>query len=200
MTRRRRERRAFSLIELLVTLALLLVISSMYFGFSSPTRQRSSKERCAGNLQKIFLAADLYARDHGGSFPAVSNALTAEEPLDLLVPQYTADRGVFICPGSKDAPLPSDAALVASKISYAYYMGRRSGGAATVLMSDAQVDTRAKAAGDAIFSTTGNPPGNKHHRFGGNLLFTDGHAEASPTNLAMALPLPAGVELLNPKP
>jgi prepilin-type N-terminal cleavage/methylation domain-containing protein/prepilin-type processing-associated H-X9-DG protein len=189
----------FSLVELLITLALLLIISTMYFGFSSPNHQRTAKRSCEANLQKIFLAQEIYARDNAGAFPVVASAATSEVPLDLLVPRYSVDREIFICPGSKDSPLPAGESLRTNKISYAYYMGRHSGGAPSALMSDAQVNTNSKSAGDAIFSATGKAPGNNHHQFGGNILFNDGHVESSPTNLVSALPANAGVVLLNPK-
>ena len=186
--------------ELLITLALLIVISTLYFGFSSPSHQRSARKACEASLQKIFLAQEIFAQDHAGKFPAVADAKFSGEPLALLVPRYSADREIFHCPGSQDAPLRTDASLQTEKISYAYYMGRRTGGAPSALMSDAQVNTNSKSAGDAIFSANGRPPGNNHHQFGGNLLFTDGHVESSPTNLVMALPLTSGVVLLNPRP
>ena len=190
----------FSLVELLITLALLIVISTLYFGFSSPQRQRTAKQNCQVNLRKLFLAQEIYAHDNAGKFPVVAVAATSEMPLDLLVPRYSADREIFICPGGKAAPLPSGESLRTNKISYAYYMGQVSGGALSALMSDAQVNTNSKKSGDAIFSANGKAPGNNHHQFGGNILFNDGHVEMSPTNLVSPLPLPAGIVLLNPKP
>jgi len=193
-------RAGFSLIELLVVLAVLVVISTLYFGFSSPNHQRNQKKNCEQHLQKIFLALEIYANDHAGMFPASANAKTSEEPLDLLAPRYTADTAIFICPGSKDSPLPAGEGLRSNKISYAYYMGRRSGDASAALMSDAQVNTNAKSAGDQVFSTTGKPPGNNHHQHGGNVMFGDGRVERSPVRLEFSLVVTQGVWLLNPKP
>ena len=189
----------FSLIELLITLALLVVISTLYFGFSSPSHQRSARQACEANLQKIFLAQEIYAQDHAGKFPVVAEAKFSGEPLALLVPRYTVDQEIFHCPGSQDAPLSADAPLRTAKISYAYYQGRQRGGLAA-LMSDAQVSTNSKSLGEPVFSTNGKPPGNNHHQFGGNILFTDGHVEMSQSNAAVALPITAGVRLLNPGP
>jgi prepilin-type N-terminal cleavage/methylation domain-containing protein/prepilin-type processing-associated H-X9-DG protein len=197
---RRHSPTGFSLVELLITLALLLIISTMYFGFSSPNHQRTAKRSCEANLQKIFLAQEIYTHDNVGTFPVVAGAMTSEVPLDLLVPRYSVDREIFICPGSKDSPLPSGESLRTNKISYAYYMGRHVGGAPSALMSDAQVNTNSKSAGDAVFSATGKAPGNNHHQFGGNILFSDGHVEMSPATLTFSLTFPAGVVLLNPKP
>ena len=56
----------FSLIELLITLALIIVMMVMLYGFGSASRQRSQKKLCADNLQKIYLALQIYANDFGG--------------------------------------------------------------------------------------------------------------------------------------
>jgi prepilin-type N-terminal cleavage/methylation domain-containing protein/prepilin-type processing-associated H-X9-DG protein len=189
----------FSLIELLVVLAIIVVLSTMFFGFGSPDYQKVEKKNCQGNLQKIFLALEIYANDNRGVFPIAANASTSERPLELLVPRYSADTSLFICPGSEDKPTPSGEPLSKYKISYAYYMGVHFGGAQAALMSDAQVNTNSKTVGDQIFSTTGKPPGNNHHKFGGNVMFSDGHVELSKAKLEFPLPVNQGVELLNPK-
>ena len=118
----------------------------------------------------------------------------------MLVPRYTVDTAVFICPGSKDAPLPDGESFLKRKISYAYYMGRGSNDATEVLLSDAQVNTNAKAAGQQAFSLTGKAPGNNHHKYGGNFLFGDGRMERTPPLVPFALGVTQGVVLLNPKP
>ena len=65
-------------------------------------------------------------------------------------------------------------------------------------MSDSQVDTQSKAAGQLVFSSTGKPPGNNHDKSGGNVLFSDGRVERTPPNAAFSLVLTQGVVLLNP--
>jgi len=204
---RRRSRHAkrsgeggFSLIELLVVIALILILSTMYWGSTSNSRRRQQQAACRSNLQKIYVALQIYANDHGGAFPQVSGARTSEEPLSELVPRYTADTSVFICPGSGDSALPSGEPLRGRRISYAYLMGRYATNTQEVLMSDRQVDARAKKAGEQAFSPTGKPPGNNHGSGGGNFLFVDGHAEATPAQLPFSLGLSAGVTLLNPRP
>src|SRR5271167_4698225 len=102
----------FSLIELLVTLALLSVMSVMLYGFASASHQRSQKKLCADNLQKIYLAMQIYANDFGGTLPQDTNAVTSEPVLDELVPRYTADTSIFICPGGRDSQIPSGEPLV----------------------------------------------------------------------------------------
>ncbi len=198
--RRAGETDGFSLVELLITLALVLILTTMYWGSSSRSNQRTQQKACQKNLQKVFIALEIYANDHAKNFPLVASARTSEEALDVLVPRYTADTATFICPGSKDSASPAGESFLKRRISYAYYMGRRSSDTAEALISDKQVDTQSKTAGQQVFSITGKPPGNNHHKFGGNFLFCDGHMELTPARAPFSLGLTQGVVLLNPKP
>jgi prepilin-type N-terminal cleavage/methylation domain-containing protein len=193
-------RAGFSLIELLITFAILLILVTMYWGFSSRSHQLQQKKLCRENLQKIFIGLQIYANDFTGHFPVSTNAATSEVAFDMLVPRYCSDTAIFICPGSKDSPLPAGEPLTKHQISYAYFMGRRTIETHAPLASDQLVNTLPKAAGQTIFSPNGKPPGNNHHQYGGNFLFTDGSAEFVPTNAPFSIVLPQGVVLLNPKP
>jgi prepilin-type N-terminal cleavage/methylation domain-containing protein/prepilin-type processing-associated H-X9-DG protein len=190
----------FSLIELLITLALMVILTTMMYGFASAKHQRTQIQLCADNLQKIYLAMQIYANDFGGRLPENTNAQTSEAVLDELVPRYTVDTSIFICPGGRDSQIPSGEPLAKHKISYAYYMGRRLDTPQVVLMSDRQVDTQPKVVGEFVFSPNGKSPGNNHHKYGGNFLFCDGSVQSSPAQLAFSLAAAQGVMLLNPKP
>ena len=191
----------FSLIELLITFAIMVVVISMLYGFGSARHQRTQKQLCADNLQKMFVAAQIYAQDFGGRFPVVTNAVTAEDALGILVPKYSTDTSIFICPGGRDAALPAGEPLRGHTIRYAYFMGRREGAPpSVVLFSDRLVDTLPKRMGDFIFSTNGQPPGNNHHKYGGNLLMGDGSVTASRPQLELPALETNGIVLLNPKP
>lgn len=191
--------RGFTLIELLVTLALIIILMVMMFGFGSASHQRTQKQLCADNLQKIFLASQIYANDFGGKFPR-TNAITSEAVLDLLVPKYTVDTSIFICPGGRDSGIPAGESIRQRRISYAYYMGRETNLPSAVLMSDRQVNTLPKAPGDLVFSPNGKSPGNNHHKYGGNLLLCDGSVEPLAPLATFSLAFSNGVVLLNPKP
>jgi prepilin-type N-terminal cleavage/methylation domain-containing protein len=196
--------RGFSLIELLITLALMVVLTTMMWGFASAKHQRNQKQLCADNLQKIYLAMQIYANDFGGKLPENTNAQTSETVLDELVPKYTADTSIFICPGGRDSQIPSGEPLTRHKISYAYYMGNQlptnENATPFVLMSDRQINTEPKRADEFVFSENGKSPGNNHHKYGGNFLFSDGSVQASGPQLTFSLVFTQGVVLLNPKP
>ncbi len=198
--RRQLATRGFSLIELLITLALMVVMISLLEGFASAKHQRTQKQLCADNLQKIYLALQIYANDFKGALPSKTNALTSEAVLGVLVPKYSADTSIFICPGGRDKMIPSGVPLEQLKISYAYYMGRRCDESQTVLLTDRQINTEPKRAGEMVFSANGKSPGNNHHKHGGNFLLADGSVTASGAQLTVSLATTPGVVLLNPKP
>jgi prepilin-type processing-associated H-X9-DG protein len=186
-------------LELLVTVAIICILSAMLYGFGSASHQRTQMQLCSDNLQKIFLASQIYADDFG-KFPATTNAQTSEDALDLLAPKYSADTSIFICPGGRDLQIASGVPLRQQKISYAYYAGRGTNAAQNVLLSDRQINTLPKNIGEQVFSLDGKSPGNNHHKFGGNFLFTDGSVQASKPFADFSLLFSNGIVLLNPKP
>jgi prepilin-type processing-associated H-X9-DG protein len=194
------KRRAFSLVELLITLVLMIILTTIMWSRGSGSRQRQLKQACESNLLKCYIALQIYNTDNGGKLPFVPNAQTSEVPLSLLVPHYSVDTTIFTCPGSKDSALPSGESFAGRRISYAYYMGQNLTNTMAALMSDRQVDTQSKTEGQFIFSTTGKPPGDNHHKFGGNILFADGRVEYCSPKCSSPLVLTPGVVLLNPKP
>ncbi len=191
---------AFGLLELLIVFGLILVLSVMFYGSGSRSRQQTQKAACQKNLLKIYVALEIFANEHEGLFPNSAGAAFAEEPLGLLIPHYTVDSGSFICPSSKDSSLSSGEPLTKHRISYAYLMGRRLTDSQEVLMTDKQVNAQPKWAGQPVFSTNGEPPGNNHQKYGGNFLFGDGHVEMSDATAPFSLVWTQGVVLLNPKP
>ena len=191
---------AFSLFEMVVVLLVMIVVTIILSRGTPQSRLKSQLARCKNNLLFIQPALITYANDHQGRFP-VTNTATSEGPLSLLVPADTVRTEIFLCPGSSLKKLPDAQPFADRRISYAYVSGLTNDAAPEqVLLSDAQINTLAKTNGQLIFSPDGHGPGSNHGPFGGNLLFADGHVEASPTNAEFAVRLPAGTKLLNPRP
>lgn len=186
----------FSLLELLLTLVIILILTTLYWSPNRANRQMALQSACRSNLQKIYIAMEIYAGDHAGKFPIVASARTSAQGLEPLVPRYSSDTSIFICPGSSDSA-PGGQSLKNRVISYAYYMGRASTNQ-QVLITDRQVDAQPKTTGQLVFSSDGKAPGNNHRQFGGNFLFCDGRVEASSPKASIPLALSPGETLLNP--
>jgi len=190
---------AFSLIELLVVLAVMLILVTMYWNHG-PSKRDRELTACRANLEKVYLALQIYSHDNHDKYPVVTNAVTSEEALAPLVPHYTSDTAPFICPSVGDGSSPTGTSFADWKISYAYYMGRRDSDTDRALMSDAQVNTDSKGVGATVFSETGHPPGNNHGKGGGNVLMGDGTVVSTTANAQFAISVQPPVVLLNPKP
>jgi len=190
---------AFSLIELLVVMAVMIILTTLYW-HHGPSKRDIALSNCRLNLEKDYLALQIFSRDNGDKYPVVTNAVTSEQALAPLVPRYTSDTAPFICPSVGGSSLPDGKSFADWKISYAYYMGRRAEDTDKVLMSDAQVNTASKGVGATVFSENGRPPGNNHGKSGGNLLMGDGSVTSTTGNAQFPITVQPPVVLLNPKP
>lgn len=65
--------RAFSLIELLVVIGIIGVLASVIFPAIGTVREKAKEARTRAELREIATALQLYAEDHGGSYPADVN-------------------------------------------------------------------------------------------------------------------------------
>ena len=191
------DRFGFSLLELLLTVVIILILTTLYWSPNRASRQRTLQSACQNNLHKLYIAMNIYATDHAGNFPVVAGARKSAQALDPLVPRYSSDTSIFICPGANESAPPGGESIRNRTISYAYYMGRASTNQ-DVLITDRQVDTKPKAVGQLVFSPDGKPPANNHRQFGGNFLFCDGHIDPSSPKTGIALDLGPGEVLLNP--
>jgi prepilin-type N-terminal cleavage/methylation domain-containing protein len=188
----------FSLVELLVVLALLVILTVMSTSRFSSSARRTELANCQGNIQKIYLSLSLYRNDNG-AFPILKDAPDSAAALSLLIPKSTTVTEIFICPGSHDKALPEGESFSHRRISYAYYMGRGAqDDPGEILLSDWQVNTEPKRAGQQVFSFDGKKPANNHYAGGGNLLSCGGAVSACGPKAPRDLLFPSSVRLLNP--
>ena len=109
---------AFTLIELLIVIAIVVVLLGVTLPVLSTVREKGREVTCLANLRQIGVAYYGYAQDHGGCFPnsealGNSNYRSADDPLGLpalFVPYIGGDstedgkaRGgkVWLCPGGR---------------------------------------------------------------------------------------------------
>lgn len=62
-------RHAFTLIELLIVMAIVALIAALLFPVLASVREQGRKSACASNLHQLYLAFALYAEDHDRYLP-----------------------------------------------------------------------------------------------------------------------------------
>jgi prepilin-type N-terminal cleavage/methylation domain-containing protein len=98
----RRERRAFTLIELLAVIAIIAAIAAIAFPVLARVRENGRRATCISNLHQIGLALKMY-RDDWDGHEARYGVRLSHSDLGLpyheegLVP-YIKDQGIMYCP------------------------------------------------------------------------------------------------------
>jgi prepilin-type N-terminal cleavage/methylation domain-containing protein len=68
-------RRAFTLVELLVVVAILALLAGIAFPVFGAARRRGAHAACAENLRQLGVALTLYANDHEGWVPPATTVV-----------------------------------------------------------------------------------------------------------------------------
>jgi prepilin-type N-terminal cleavage/methylation domain-containing protein/prepilin-type processing-associated H-X9-DG protein len=98
---------AFSLVELLVAIAIIGVLAGLILPALGRAKNRAHDIKCVSNLKQVGLAVSLYADEHHGRLPSAEMLPTTPvdpaKPLpricDVLAPQLaSSNSAVFRCP------------------------------------------------------------------------------------------------------
>jgi prepilin-type N-terminal cleavage/methylation domain-containing protein/prepilin-type processing-associated H-X9-DG protein len=112
-TSNKRERLAFTLVELLVVIGIIAVLISLLLPALSAARKQAKNTRCLNNLRQIGLCISSYASQQGGKLPATNIPTTTVDgawPWDMpydIVDKLMAEGGndmqhMFYCPFQED--------------------------------------------------------------------------------------------------
>ncbi|MFO1491800.1 MAG: prepilin-type N-terminal cleavage/methylation domain-containing protein [Kiritimatiellia bacterium] len=100
----RRIHAAFSLVELLATVAIILILLSLLLPLTGLVRQRAETARCLSNLRQVMAATNVYTSEHDGFYPSPwrwvwsdgSSGLWAEWAQANTIPDGTMWKGGYI--------------------------------------------------------------------------------------------------------
>ncbi len=87
-----RHSRAFTLLELVIVLGLIVVLAGLTVPVVARTRENARLSNCISNLHQIDLALRMYVQDNGGRAESMPDGLAE------LYPTYVTDPRVFECP------------------------------------------------------------------------------------------------------
>ncbi len=91
----------FTLVELLVVMAIVAVLAGLLLPAISAARRRAQRAACVSNLRQLSQALQLYANDFNGYFPqsfSVGAKGNWETVLDKLRPYVGVPEEMFLCP------------------------------------------------------------------------------------------------------
>jgi prepilin-type N-terminal cleavage/methylation domain-containing protein len=102
-----REQHAFTLVELLVAVAIIALLAGIAFPAYRWIVKSSEASVCKSNLAQIGSALSLYLSDHNLRLPelAVGRDSIEDEStptIDTLLMPYASSRDVFLCPGDHE--------------------------------------------------------------------------------------------------
>lgn len=87
------KRRAFTLLELLVVIALIAILAAILFPVFAQVRERARQVSCMSNLSQLSMALHLYAQDYEGSFPPEAHWVEALQ-------EYAKNTHIWLCPSA----------------------------------------------------------------------------------------------------
>lgn len=113
--------RAFTLIELLIVIAVVAILAAFLFPVFSHVRERARRTQCLSNLRQLGIATFQYAQDsddrypyagdpsdlntdvwktwkNGEYWPAISQMQTNHQTLPNVMAGYVKDRDLWHCP------------------------------------------------------------------------------------------------------
>jgi prepilin-type processing-associated H-X9-DG protein/prepilin-type N-terminal cleavage/methylation domain-containing protein len=94
--------RAFSLIEILIALGIILLVAALSIPAVAEARKRADSARCLENLRSIGVGLNVYVTDHEQRMPDLqgSRASTDQDVavIDVILAPYVQKASAFHCP------------------------------------------------------------------------------------------------------
>lgn len=189
-------RDGFTLVEILIVLAILALLAAIAFSVASRVREKGRAATCSSHLKQIALAMQQYVQDFDGQYPHGGSVGIDQKTWPSLLKQYCRDSQIFICP-TRQALGGSNAPNGSPQLNYDYnflrlthvgYASRRlSGRGEAALPLTSQVWLNSDGDVDGSHSYPPGPSacgywwwprwGQELHSGGANHSFLDGHVK-----------------------
>ena len=205
---RTKSTRAFTLTELLVTIACMMVAATIFLSILAKSGARSSKLGCTNNLKQIGLAFRTFAIDNdghypmhesltnGGSMELVSNGLVF--PHFRVMSNELSTPKILACPSDQNKTYATnfDSGLTDTHLSYFINVDAVEENGSSLLCGDRNLNNKAPAGSRFFCLSNTSVIGwtRKIHGKKGNLCFVDGSVVGFTNgDVGLTLRMPAGV-------
>ena len=186
--------KAFTLIEMLVVIAIIGILAGMLLPALQRAREQARRANCKANLSQIGKAIYMYAEMNGEFYPyyqmddgtTAPNDRAASDALGLLYPDLVNTPPVFKCPSTTDNP-----EITVTKLPSGVIDRRQFGADRPTWTSygyDDKISFRTATAlqpiaADMDGSSVADPTSDfSNHKEGQNILFYDTHVDWKSTN------------------
>ena len=191
----RRSKSGFTLIEILVVIAIISILAAILFPVFARARENARRSSCMNNEKQFAIASLQYTQDYDERLPPSYNARTSTADLWMnIIEPYVKNKQIFFCPSASG--LNPSGSLTVSNVAYgwnyvfltreacspaAYTCGgvplaRIAKPSETILLTDTvgpgHDTSNHYIAGSA---STALPP--QSHFDGANVAFVDGHVK-----------------------
>jgi len=96
MNNHKKRKTGFTLLEMLVVIAIIGVLAGFLFPAISSSREKANSTKCRSNLKQIVMACNLFQQENR-NYPILSNTTLDAE----LIPDFLESTEVFTCPTNR---------------------------------------------------------------------------------------------------
>lgn len=197
-----RQQQGFTLIEILVVIAIIAILAAILFPVFARARENARRASCLSNVKQIGLASLQYAQDYDGRLVPSTGAEGFSFYWFQGLEPYLKSQQIFFCPSDSIDSLSATTPLSYDNLSYGwnhyglcFYFGTRGpidppytqGGmplaaiddpSETVMLGDSGHGTTVNSPwGISYASYSAYYPIGARHLEGANFCFVDGHAK-----------------------
>jgi prepilin-type N-terminal cleavage/methylation domain-containing protein len=176
---------AFTLVELLVVIAVMAILASLLLPAVLQSKARGLRAKCLSNLHQISLGFNLFAHDHDGRYPMQVPAGEGGSLDYVGTPQafrhfqalsnQLVTLHILVCPADKRLPAMDWTALRNRHVSYFVGLTARSEWPLSLLAGDRNItNATAPTLPPEYLLNQGASWTGELHRFQGNVVLADG--------------------------